>query len=152
MHSLLLCQKLGVCGEAAPAGTALQSKPCSLPHHACPQAGAGTSWHGPLCHLTLTRAGAAGIFSWHLDALVVPVQPRLVIRGGMAAARWISHRLCLLHPSSMQRDAPMFMGTYGTVVTKCPGGPEPESQALSSQSREFQRRLQQRCGPRPQSV
>lgn len=112
MHSLLLCQKLGVCGEAAPAGTALQSKPCSLPHHACPRAGAGTSWHGPLCHLALTRAGAAGIFSWHLDALVVPVQPRLVIRGGMAAARWISHRL--VSPASLLR-AEGCSHVYGNI-------------------------------------
>lgn len=50
----------------------------------------------PPCHLTLlslTRAGVAGIFCRYRDALVLSVQPRLVMRGGMVAACWISRWL-----------------------------------------------------------
>lgn len=45
MHSLLLRDKLGVCGEAAPAGTALQSKPRARASPCLSPAGTGTAWH-----------------------------------------------------------------------------------------------------------
>lgn len=46
MHSLLLRDKLGVCGEAAPAGTALQSKPRARSSPCLSPAVTGTAWHG----------------------------------------------------------------------------------------------------------
>lgn len=59
-------------------GTALQSQPCSPARRAHPWTGTGTQL-SPLCHLTLTRAGAAGIFSQCQDAVVLLEHPEMVM-------------------------------------------------------------------------